>query len=136
MSRATKFANLAHNAHEHDDVGPASRRGGRGGWVGSGDARRRTGVESTEPAHQQRAPQCRLPGGGHALARDTVPKRISATDEVLTLNDAAKLLGVCGKTVVSWHREYQLPAHRIGSAWRFLRSELISWIGMRGTNHV
>ncbi len=57
-------------------------------------------------------------------------------DDVLTLDGAAKLLDVCSKTVLTWHREYGLPAHRIGAVWRFLRSELVVWVEAQGESNV
>jgi excisionase family DNA binding protein len=52
----------------------------------------------------------------------------TTTDNVLTLDGAAELLGVCSKTVLAWRRDKGLPAHRAGSTWRFLRSELLAWV--------
>ena len=39
-------------------------------------------------------------------------------DDVLTPDGAAKVLGVCSKTVLAWHRNHRLPAHRVGAIWR------------------
>ena len=52
----------------------------------------------------------------------------TTNDNVLTLDGAAELLGVCSKTVLAWRRDQGLPAHRAGSTWRFLRSELLAWV--------
>jgi len=56
---------------------------------------------------------------------------VAATDEVLTMEAAGKLLSVCSKTVLAWNRERELPGRKIGAEWRFLRSEIVRWIGGR-----
>jgi excisionase family DNA binding protein len=45
--------------------------------------------------------------------------------EVLNLKDAAKLLGVCTKTLAKWATEGKVPGFKIGRDWRFLRSKLL-----------
>ncbi len=45
--------------------------------------------------------------------------------EVLTLAEAADMLGVCTKTLAKWATEGKVPATKIGRDWRFLRSKLL-----------
>ena len=48
-------------------------------------------------------------------------------DEVLTLFEAAKLLQVSEKTLYLQLKNGKIPHFRIGSQYRFVRSELLSW---------
>lgn len=46
--------------------------------------------------------------------------------EVLTADEAARLLRVSTKTVLSLAREGVLPGEKVGRAWRFVRSDLLA----------
>ena len=52
--------------------------------------------------------------------------------EVLTTDEAADLLRVSTKTVLSLAREGILPGDKVGRAWRFLRSDVLALV--RGTS--
>lgn len=53
-------------------------------------------------------------------------------DDVLTRAQVARMIQVSLPTLTSLVRKHGLPAHRIGPhAIRFLRSEVICWIGKR-----
>lgn len=52
--------------------------------------------------------------------------------EVLTADEAASLLRVSSKTVLSLARTGALPGEKVGRAWRFLRSDVLSYV--RGAN--
>lgn len=46
--------------------------------------------------------------------------------EVLTTQEAASLLRVSTKTVLTLAREGSLPGEKVGRAWRFLRSDVLA----------
>jgi excisionase family DNA binding protein len=48
--------------------------------------------------------------------------------EVLTTEEAATLLRVSTKTVLVLVRQGSLPGEKVGRAWRFLRSDLLSYL--------
>jgi excisionase family DNA binding protein len=52
-------------------------------------------------------------------------------DAVLTAEEAADLLKVSEKTVLKMAREGQLPARKVGRAWRFCRTDLLSFLGQQ-----
>lgn len=49
-------------------------------------------------------------------------------EEVLTTEEAAKLLRVSTKTVLGLARDGVLPGEKVGRAWRFLRSDLLNYL--------
>jgi len=51
-----------------------------------------------------------------------------ADDEILTAEEAAALLKVSSKTVLKLARDGELPAQKVGRAWRFSRAELVSYV--------
>lgn len=51
--------------------------------------------------------------------------------EVLTAEEAASLLRVSVKTVLTLARDGVLPGEKVGRAWRFLRSDLLDYVGGR-----
>jgi len=57
---------------------------------------------------------------------------MSEAHEVLTTEEAATLLRVSSKTVLSLARTGSLPGEKVGRAWRFLRSDVLSYV--RGNN--
>jgi len=52
-------------------------------------------------------------------------------DEVLTAEEAASLLRVSTKTVLTLARDGVLPGEKVGRAWRFVRADLLDYL--RGT---
>ena len=52
--------------------------------------------------------------------------------EVLTANEAAELLRVSTKTVLTLARDGVLPGEKVGRAWRFVRADLLDYV--RGRN--
>lgn len=50
------------------------------------------------------------------------------TEEVLTADDVARLLRVSAKTVKRMAGDGQLPAQRVGRAWRFSRVAVLDWL--------
>jgi excisionase family DNA binding protein len=51
-----------------------------------------------------------------------------SNDEILTADEAATLLKVSTKTVLKLARDGDLPAQKVGRAWRFSRSELVAHV--------
>ncbi len=54
-------------------------------------------------------------------------------DEVLTCEEASALLKVSDKTLLRLARDGELPAQKVGRAWRFCRSELLAYVAGRST---
>jgi excisionase family DNA binding protein len=48
--------------------------------------------------------------------------------EVLTTEEAADLLRVSTKTILTLARQGDLPGEKVGRAWRFLRAELLEYL--------
>lgn len=48
----------------------------------------------------------------------------SDPEELLSANNAGKLLGVSGKTVIRMMESGDFPGYRIGSAWKFKRGDI------------
>ena len=65
------------------------------------------------------------------LSRQLTAQLATAADEVLTMGGAVQLLRVSSKTVRKWHFELNLPGSKVGAEWRFLRSEVLRWMGER-----
>jgi len=53
------------------------------------------------------------------------------TDEILTLDEVAKYLKVSDRTVYEWAQKGEIPAGKIGTVWRFKKSELEQWVNAR-----
>lgn len=54
-------------------------------------------------------------------------------EQLLTLKEAADLLGIHWKTLESQARRGQIPATKIGKRWRFRTSVLNDWVAARFT---
>ena len=55
--------------------------------------------------------------------------------EVLTADDAAELLRVSTKTVLSLARQGVLPGEKVGRAWRFVKADLLDFVGGQRARH-
>jgi len=53
------------------------------------------------------------------------------SEEILTIQEVAKLLKVADKTVYSMAQRGDLPAFKVGGLWRFRRLDLDAWITER-----
>ena len=62
-----------------------------------------------------------------ATAADVVGNSVTA--DVLTLPEAAAYLRVPEEEVLRMVREQALPARRLGTEWRFLKSAVQEWLG-------
>lgn len=52
-------------------------------------------------------------------------------EEILTIEDVAKYLRVSERTVYDWAQKGIVPAGKIGTVWRFKRSEIEKWVNDR-----
>lgn len=52
-------------------------------------------------------------------------------DEILTLEEVAKYLRVSERTVYDWAQKGDIPGGKLGTAWRFKRSDLEAWVNAR-----
>ena len=51
--------------------------------------------------------------------------------DILTIDEVAKYLRVSERTVYEWAQKGEIPAGKIGTAWRFKKSELEKWVNER-----
>jgi excisionase family DNA binding protein len=49
-------------------------------------------------------------------------------DEWLSANEAGKLLGVTGKTIIRLSEKGEITGYRVGSVWRFKRSDVETYL--------
>ena len=54
-------------------------------------------------------------------------------DELLTLPQVAKMLGLAERTIYVWSQEGKLPAFKLGTAWRYRADEIDAWVEMQRT---
>lgn len=50
------------------------------------------------------------------------------TDDILTIEEVAKYLRVSERTVYDWAQKGEIPAGKIGTVWRFKKSEIENWV--------
>ena len=53
--------------------------------------------------------------------------------ELLTLPEVAQYLGLAERTIYLWAQQGRMPAFKLGSAWRFRRSEVDGWLETQRT---
>lgn len=51
--------------------------------------------------------------------------------DILTIEEVAKYLRVSDRTVYDWAQKGEIPAGKIGTAWRFKKSEVENWVNAR-----
>lgn len=57
--------------------------------------------------------------------------------EIMTIEEVAEYLRVSERTVYDWAQKGQLPGGKLGTTWRFKRSDIESWVNRRiGTSAV
>ncbi len=49
-------------------------------------------------------------------------------DDILTIEEVAKYLRVSERTVYDWAQKGEIPAGKIGTVWRFKKSEIEKWV--------
>jgi PTS system nitrogen regulatory IIA component len=52
-------------------------------------------------------------------------------DDILTIDEVAQYLRVSERTVYDWAQKGEIPAGKIGTAWRFKKTELEKWVNER-----
>ena len=52
-------------------------------------------------------------------------------DDILTIDEVAKYLRVSERTVYDWAQKGEIPSGKIGTVWRFKRTELERWVNER-----
>jgi excisionase family DNA binding protein len=55
----------------------------------------------------------------------------SNADQILSANQAGKLLGVSGKTIIRMMEAGEFPGYQIGNAWKFKRSDIEAYLESR-----
>ena len=50
------------------------------------------------------------------------------TDSILTIDEVAKYLRVSERTVYDWAQKGEIPCGKIGTVWRFKKSEIENWV--------
>ena len=53
------------------------------------------------------------------------------TDDILTIEEVAKYLRVSDRTVYDWAQKGEIPAGKIGTVWRFKKSEIENWVNAK-----
>jgi PTS system nitrogen regulatory IIA component len=56
-------------------------------------------------------------------------------EEILTIDEVAKYLRVSERTVYDWAQKGEIPSGKIGTVWRFRKSEIEQWVNSRLSNH-
>jgi PTS system nitrogen regulatory IIA component len=56
-------------------------------------------------------------------------------DDILTIDEVAKYLRVSGRTVYDWAQKGEIPSGKIGTVWRFKKSEIEKWVNGRLSTH-
>lgn len=52
-------------------------------------------------------------------------------DDILTIEEVARYLRVSDRTVYDWAQKGEIPAGKIGTVWRFKKSEIENWVNAR-----
>ena len=53
------------------------------------------------------------------------------TEDILTIEEVAKYLRVSERTVYDWAQKGEIPSGKIGTVWRFKKSEIEKWVNDR-----
>ena len=56
---------------------------------------------------------------------------LTVGDDILTIEEVAKYLRVSERTVYDWAQKGEIPAGKIGTVWRFKKSEIEKWVNER-----
>lgn len=58
-------------------------------------------------------------------------KETVVEDDILTIEEVAKYLRVSERTVYDWAQKGEVPSGKIGTVWRFKKSEIEKWVNER-----
>jgi PTS system nitrogen regulatory IIA component len=70
-------------------------------------------------------------------AKIVPPRKLKKTgvaimeDDILTIEEVAKYLRVSERTVYDWAQKGEVPSGKIGTVWRFKKSEIEKWVNER-----
>lgn len=67
----------------------------------------------------------------HSFQTDKNYKRNTMADDILTIEEVAKYLRVSDRTVYDWAQKGEIPAGKIGTVWRFKKTEVENWVNAR-----
>jgi PTS system nitrogen regulatory IIA component len=56
-------------------------------------------------------------------------------DDILTIEEVAKYLRVSERTVYDWAQKGEIPSGKIGTVWRFKKSDIEKWVDDRLSGH-
>lgn len=56
---------------------------------------------------------------------------INDSEQILSANQAGKLLGVSGKTIIRMMEAGNFPGYQIGNAWKFKRGDIEAYLESR-----
>lgn len=54
--------------------------------------------------------------------------------QIMTIDEVARFLKVCDKTIRRLINRNEIPVARIGKSYRFYRSDIVRWLHAGGTN--
>ena len=54
-----------------------------------------------------------------------------SSDDILTIDEVAKYLRVSERTVYDWAQKGEIPSGKLGTVWRFKKTELERWVNER-----
>ncbi len=57
-------------------------------------------------------------------------------DDILTIEEVAKYLRVSERTVYDWAQKGEIPSGKIGTVWRFKKSEIEKWVNERLSSNI
>ena len=57
-------------------------------------------------------------------------------DDIITIEEVAKYLRVSERTVYDWAQKGEIPAGKIGTVWRFKKSEIEKWVNERLSSNI
>jgi excisionase family DNA binding protein len=66
--------------------------------------------------------------GVNAPKQPEVEMNEVASDRWLSVDEIAEYLGIKRDTVYKWIERKKMPAHKVGSLWKFKRDEIDEWI--------
>ena len=58
-------------------------------------------------------------------------RRKFVEDDILTIEEVAKYIRVSERTVYDWAQKGEIPSGKIGTVWRFKKSEIMNWVNER-----
>lgn len=63
--------------------------------------------------------------------KDKYKKEEKMAEEILTIEEVAKYLRVSDRTVYDWAQKGEIPAGKIGTVWRFKKTEIENWVNQK-----